>query len=432
MPTPLSVYGSIVAQSLVPLILGSFKSLPPPRPGRRDPKRSDDAGDDDDDDDMGETITLADSLLFPVMGSGVLLGLWALIKYGGKEWINWVLGVYFTGAGMFAFQSTVGSVVQFVLRVTGVRTSTYHIRVSSGLKQIFHLPVTLPAALLLPLSIALPAAYVPLGKPYVLSNVLALCLASSTLGLLRLDGFKTAFALLSLLLVYDIFWVFATPVMVDVARSIDAPIKILSPRTGADYAMLGLGDIVVPGLLVALCLRFDLARHRRAAPSAPATARFGKKYFATALVSYVAGLATTMVVMHTTRRAQPALLYLSPACMIGPTLVALANGELKSFWAFSVDGEPAEKRDDTIEPPSEVAARAREAAKAKVAELAAAATGSGGGGGHGQVTVPLPADTRAHGDAHDEGADKDDDSWMDNAGVVGGAEGKARKRKGKK
>ena len=59
---------------------------------------------------------------------------------------------------------------------------------------------------------------------------------------------------------YDIFWVFFTPVMVSVAKNFDVPIKLLFPRfSGEDkpFSMLGLGDIVIPGLYVALMLRFD-------------------------------------------------------------------------------------------------------------------------------------------------------------------------------
>jgi minor histocompatibility antigen H13 len=36
--------------------------------------------------------------------------------------------------------------------------------------------------------------------------------------------------LLTGLFFYDIFWVFGTPVMVAVAKNIDAPIKLLFPR----------------------------------------------------------------------------------------------------------------------------------------------------------------------------------------------------------
>jgi hypothetical protein len=41
-----------------------------------------------------EVLGWADSLAFPIFGSVALLGLWALLKYVGKEWINFFLGLY--------------------------------------------------------------------------------------------------------------------------------------------------------------------------------------------------------------------------------------------------------------------------------------------------------------------------------------------------
>lgn len=113
---------------------------------------------------------------------------------------------------------------------------------------------------------------------------------------------------------------FATPVMVTVARNLDGPIKLVAPRpsssSGIDFAMLGLGDVVVPGLMVALCLRYDLARYaeKRTNEDVSPRSAFGKSYFLVALASYLAGLAITIGVMSWTGKAQPALLYLSPAC----------------------------------------------------------------------------------------------------------------------
>lgn len=54
--------------------------------------------------------------------------------------------------------------------------------------------------------------------------------------------------------------------MITVAKSIEAPIKLVFPRPPppsakpgqAYYSMLGLGDIVLPGLMIGLALRFDL------------------------------------------------------------------------------------------------------------------------------------------------------------------------------
>lgn len=52
--------------------------------------------------------------------------------------------------------------------------------------------------------------------------------------------------------------------MLTVAKSVDAPIKLMFPidlnATPPKISMLGLGDIVVPGIFVALCLRYDFER----------------------------------------------------------------------------------------------------------------------------------------------------------------------------
>lgn len=97
--------------------------------------------------------------------------------------------------------------------------------------------------------------------------------------------------------------------MVKVATTLDVPIKILWPKsltfsTERGFTMLGLGDIVVPGLFIALALRYDYFRSDKASPS------YSKPYFHAGIFAYVAGLATTMSVMHFFGHAQPALLYL--------------------------------------------------------------------------------------------------------------------------
>ncbi len=53
------------------------------------------------------------------------------------------------------------------------------------------------------------------------------------------------------------------------AKSFDAPIKLLFPRALEEgskmmpFSMLGLGDIVIPGIFVALVLRYDTLQRRK-------------------------------------------------------------------------------------------------------------------------------------------------------------------------
>jgi hypothetical protein len=48
--------------------------------------------------------------------------------------------------------------------------------------------------------------------------------------------------------------------MMTVAKGFEAPMKILIPVKGYGYAMLGIGDIIIPGFLCSMCLRADFIR----------------------------------------------------------------------------------------------------------------------------------------------------------------------------
>jgi minor histocompatibility antigen H13 len=111
----------------------------------------------------------------------------------------------------------------------------------------------------------------------------------------------------------------------------------LDPAEKLEFSMLGLGDIVVPGLFIALALRYDLYRYHHQNPTINYKRhnyRFPKPYFWATLVAYIAGLVVTMTVMHVFKAAQPALLYLSPACTAAALITALVRGEFPALWAY--------------------------------------------------------------------------------------------------
>lgn len=99
------------------------------------------------------------------------------------------------------------------------------------------------------------------------------------------------------------------------------PQDILEKGLGANnFAMLGLGDIVIPGIFIALLLRFDNSLKRNS-----------KTYFYATSIAYICGLMATIFVMHVFKRAQPALLYLVPACLGTPILLAIIKGDFKTM-----------------------------------------------------------------------------------------------------
>lgn len=117
------------------------------------------------------------------------------------------------------------------------------------------------------------------------------------------------------------------------------PQDLLVNGLAADnFAMLGLGDIVVPGIFIALLLRFDGSLRRGSS-----------LYFRATLAAYVVGLLATILVMHAFKHAQPALLYLVPACLATPLALAALRGDLRAL--FDYEDQPSE-----VEPPAAAAA----------------------------------------------------------------------------
>lgn len=90
--------------------------------------------------------------------------------------------------------------------------------------------------------------------------------------------------------------------------------------TERGFTMLGLGDIVIPGMFVAMALRYDYHR----AAQRKSTSSVSKVYFLATLGAYASGLLTTMSVMHVFKKAQPALLYLrcAPHCHFRSIILA--------------------------------------------------------------------------------------------------------------
>lgn len=190
-----------------------------------------------------------------------------------------------------------------------------------------------------------------------------------------------------------------SPMMVTVAKSLDVPIKLVFPRPApADdttaqpsHAMLGLGDVVLPGIMIGLALRFDLflfyLRRQKRTPATNDTEEiaekpkyfslagrwsdhfwthslsgrplftsnndrpephftFPKTYFKASLIGYIIGMLATLGVMHLWGHAQPALLYLVPGVLGSLWLTALVRGEISLMWEFSEATEEEEESDD--------------------------------------------------------------------------------------
>ncbi|XP_037514408.1 signal peptide peptidase-like 2B [Rhipicephalus sanguineus] len=86
------------------------------------------------------------------------------------------------------------------------------------------------------------------------------------------------------------------------------------------FSILGLGDILAPGLLLSYCHAFDLLA-------------LGKRfYFYISSASYGLGMVATFTALELMHNAQPALLYLVPFTIIPTVTTAWFKGHLFAIW----------------------------------------------------------------------------------------------------
>ena len=164
---------------------------------------------------------------------------------------------------------------------------------------------------------------------WILNNLLALSLSMTFLKTIRLSTLYPGLLLLGLLFFYDIFFVFLSPyftaggqsVMVVVATGLDLPIKLVMPHLTADYptsacSLLGLGDILVPGIFICFMARFGFEVVN------------SNCYFYSAIAWYAAALLSCGVSLWVFKAAQPALLYIVPALYIAVFSLGIKRGEI--------------------------------------------------------------------------------------------------------
>ncbi|KAK9147516.1 hypothetical protein Scep_006273 [Stephania cephalantha] len=207
---------------------------------------------------------------------------------------------------------------------------------------------------------------------WVLNNLLGISICISFVSHVRFPNVKICALLLFFLFCYDIFWVyfsekfFGANVMVSVAtqkasnpihtvvsglslpgiqmitKKLELPVKIVFPRnlmggdvpgsSGADYMMLGLGDMAIPGMLLAFVLCYDYQRSKDSMNCLDLSFWKGQRYIWYAVAGYAIGLVVALATGTLTHSPQPALLFLVPSTL-GPIIfVSWMRKELVQLW----------------------------------------------------------------------------------------------------
>ena len=170
---------------------------------------------------------------------------------------------------------------------------------------------------------------VSMEQKFLVSNAIAWALGMVSLGAISLGSYQTGALFLAGLFCYDAFWVFGTDVMMTVATKVEAPVKFLYTAPPSDiprdypFSVLGLGDVVIPGLFVRLTAKVDEVLQPK-----------NLSYFSVATAAYATGLAMCFGANEIYHNGQPALFYLDPLLLGGTIACATLNDQVREVWNF--------------------------------------------------------------------------------------------------
>jgi minor histocompatibility antigen H13 len=282
-----------------------------------------------------QVLQSEDAYWFPVLGSVVLFGLFFVLKYLGSWYIKTIITCWIVMICTFGVGKNLDQIVM-VARAASMKPLFRIPYLEEDIRPLEVLGTAVGAGM---------AAIYITGDPknWIVNNLFGCSFCLLGIRMISLSSIKVGAILLIGLFFYDVFWVFGSKsvfgsnVMVSVATGVEAPIKLLFPRDlgGCGFlrhSMLGLGDIVLPGIYIAFLAKWDAVK-------------MGEKtstsfvYLNSVMVSYVLSLMTTVSIMLFFNAAQPALLYIVPYVLTTTFFVALKRGEVKALWKFEIPDE---------------------------------------------------------------------------------------------
>ncbi|KAL3536812.1 hypothetical protein ACH5RR_000178 [Cinchona calisaya] len=278
-------------------------------------------------------INTTSAILFVVVASCFLVMLYKLMSY----WFIEVLVVLFCIGGIEGLQTCLVALLSCF--------RWFEHAAESSIKVPFLGAVSYLTLAVSPFCIAFSvvwAVYRRVSFAWIGQDILGIALIITVLQIIRVPNLKVGTVLLSCAFLYDIFWVFISKwwfhesVMIVVARGDRSgedgiPMLLKIPRMfdpWGGYSIIGFGDIILPGLLVAFSLRYDWLSKKN----------LREGYFVWAMLAYGLGLLITYVALNLMDgHGQPALLYIVPFTLGTFLTLGKQRGDLEHLWTR---GEP--------------------------------------------------------------------------------------------
>jgi len=263
------------------------------------------------------TVKTRTAIIMPIIGS-----IFLVLLFYFMHWIVYLLLVVMSLSSLSAVSYVAYPFVDKICtRIGGFLTKSWEVRWVG--------PITVSGILSFFVAVGVVTAWL-VTFIWFMTDILAISLALTSLSFVRLPNMKVSLIILILFFLYDIFWVFISPfifkknVMVTVAMQLPTlPMVLVFPRIVAEgWSLLGLGDIVLPGLWLCFLFRFDIVSRTP----------FRSGYFLRSWIGYIFGLVITLVMVFLLQRGQPALLYLVPCTLLPTLFFGWRRHELKNLW----------------------------------------------------------------------------------------------------
>lgn len=209
---------------------------------------------------------------------------------------------------------------------------------------------------------------------WVIQDILGYAFCINVMRTVFVPNIKICTIMLIMLFIYDIFFVFITPLFTKDGQSIMVkvatggaessggnsysgkaaemlPMVFTVPKLSISeigncqlgMSLLGFGDVIIPGLLICHNHAFDLRVNSKRA------------YYITTCIGYGLGLIITFVALALMEQGQPALLYLVPCTLIPTFALGLFRKEVKLLWSgVPYETKPAESAQAASAPESAV------------------------------------------------------------------------------
>ncbi|KAH0787560.1 signal peptide peptidase-like 3 [Histomonas meleagridis] len=160
---------------------------------------------------------------------------------------------------------------------------------------------------------------------WLVTNLITFCICVAGITFIKITSFKICLLVAICFIIYDVWWVFLSPlvfgesVMVEAATSASShiPAAFAAPR-GDHNALIGAGDVVIPGIVLDFFLRYDQKKDTR--------------YFEVSFGCYILGVALSWIMVSVMNHGQPALLWIFPSVLIPTVSIAACKGALKDMW----------------------------------------------------------------------------------------------------